>query len=92
MKKARLFLLVVMSAFFLFACQSGLTPGEGSTGDPPLIPHEVEATDNGSDCLDCHNGADDAAPVVPEWHATLLDCRQCHVPAVAGNDEFMPKY
>lgn len=92
MKKLQALLLLILSSFLLFACTQGLIPGEGSTGDPPLIPHEVEAADNGADCLGCHQDGDDGATKVPQWHATLVDCRQCHVPAVSGGAEFMPKY
>lgn len=72
--------------FALSACQtapqsSGLEVPKGSTGDPPLIPHEVEESDGGAECIGCHATGEMDAPVYPEWHATLVDCRQCHVPA-----------
>ena len=93
MKKFGVLLLVVLSVSVLFACSpASLTPGDGSTGDPPLIPHEVEEADNGADCLGCHADGDDGAPKVPKWHATLLDCRQCHVPVVDGIEPFKTNY
>jgi predicted CxxxxCH...CXXCH cytochrome family protein len=71
---------------------TGLVPDQTSTGDPPLIPHEVEASDNGEDCLACHKDGDDDAPKIPEWHATLTDCRQCHIPYVKNSDVFKTTY
>jgi len=68
----------------------GLAPG--STGNPPLIPHEVDAADSGEVCIGCHKTGEEGAPIYPEWHATLVDCRQCHVPAVAGDATFKPSY
>ena len=70
---------------------SGLVPDQASTGDPPLIPHEVEASDGGEECLGCHKEGDDA-PKMPEWHVTLTDCRQCHVPYVESSAVFKPQY
>ena len=69
----------------------GLVPDQASTGDPPLIPHEVEDSDGGEECLGCHKDGDDA-PKIPEWHATLTDCRQCHVPLVESSATFKPQY
>lgn len=63
---------------------SGLVPDGRSTGNPPLIPHEVDPADGGASCLECHKTGEMGAPIYPEWHATLVDCRQCHVPAVEG--------
>ena len=83
-----LFLVVVL----LSACQPGLTPGEGSTGDPPLISHTINDADTGADCLACHNDGKDGAPKNPTWHATLVDCRQCHVPVVKGVEPFKTHY
>jgi len=86
----------------LLACQSaapeppvadsGLVPAQGSTGNPPLIPHEVDAADGGEVCLECHRTGEGGAPKYPDWHATLVDCGQCHVAADAKVEPFMPKY
>lgn len=73
------------------SADSGLVPGQASTGNPPLIPHEVEASDGGEECLGCHKDGDDA-PKIPEWHATLTDCRQCHVPYVESSAVFKTQY
>jgi nitrate reductase cytochrome c-type subunit len=70
---------------------TGLVPEQASTGNPPLIPHEVEASDGGEECLGCHKDGVDA-PKIPDWHATLTDCRQCHVPYVESSDVFKPEY
>ena len=68
----------------------GLAPG--STGNPPLIPHEVDAADTGEVCIGCHKTGEMGAPKYPDWHATLVDCRQCHVPAEGTAQPFAPKY
>lgn len=68
----------------------GLAPG--STGNPPLIPHEVDAADSGDVCIGCHKTGENGAPKYPEWHATLVDCRQCHVPAAGTAKPFAPNY
>ncbi len=73
------------------SADSGLVPDQASTGDPPLIPHEVEASDGGEECLGCHKDGDDA-PMMPVWHATLTDCRQCHVPYVESSAIFKTPY
>ena len=70
---------------------TGLVPDQASTGQPPLIPHEVAQTDSGEECLDCHGSGDDA-PKVPDWHATLVDCQQCHVVEGEKISEFKTKY
>jgi nitrate reductase cytochrome c-type subunit len=33
---------------------TGLVPDQASTGNPPMIPHEVEESDGGEECLGCH--------------------------------------
>lgn len=70
---------------------TGLVPDQASTGEPPLIPHEVAQTDSGEECLGCH-GTGDEAPKIPEWHATLVDCQQCHVVESEQVSDFKPKY
>jgi nitrate reductase cytochrome c-type subunit len=70
---------------------TGLVPDLASTGNPPLIPHDVEESDGGEECLGCHKDGEDA-PKMPDWHATLTDCRQCHVPAVEGTTIFKTQY
>ncbi len=57
-------------------------------GAPPIIPHEIlDDQSYGADsCLNCHANGDFApifggfAPTTP--HPELINCRQCHVPAV----------
>ncbi len=89
-KFTSIMLFVCLSAvlFVVAGCQPGTTPNgqnsgltvpAGSTGNPPLIPHEVEASDGGESCIGCHKTGEMGAPVYPDWHATLTDCRQCHV-------------
>ncbi|PLX79958.1 MAG: hypothetical protein C0614_07535 [Desulfuromonas sp.] len=73
------------------SADSGLVPDQASTGDPPLIPHEVEASDGGEECLGCHEDGEDA-PKIPDWHAALTDCRQCHVPYVESSAIFKTPY
>lgn len=70
---------------------TGLVPGQASTGNPPLIPHEVDPSDGGEECLGCHKDGEDA-PKIPDWHETLTDCRQCHV--ITGEDmsDFKTQY
>jgi nitrate reductase cytochrome c-type subunit len=70
---------------------TGLVPDQASTGEPPLIPHEVEQTDSGEECLGCHGTGEDA-PKIPDWHATLVDCQQCHVVKGTQISNFKPKY
>lgn len=94
-------LAIGMFLMTLSACQtgmsgsqsadSGLVPDQASTGNPPLIPHEVDASDGGEECLGCHKDGDDA-PKIPDWHATLTDCRQCHVPYVESSAIFKTQY
>jgi len=98
MKRTLLLLLCCLIAFVLLAgcrCAAGkpesLVPAVGSTGDPPLIPHEVDAADGGDSCQECHRTGEGGAPIYPEWHATLSDCRQCHVPQVEV-EPFSPSY
>lgn len=73
------------------SADQGLVPDQASTGDPPLIPHEVEASDGGEECLGCHEDGE-MAPKIPDWHATLTDCRQCHVPYVESSAIFKTQY
>lgn len=105
MKRLNQFILlgtaVCLVLLTLSACQTtitgtqsadtGLVPDQASTGSPPLIPHEVDASDGGEECLGCHKDGDDA-PKMPEWHATLTDCRQCHVPYVESSAIFKTPY
>ena len=98
MKKMLLILVAGLLLTTLYACQSGtpaapaaakapdsgLVPDMRSTGNPPLIPHAVDAADSGEVCISCHKTGEMGAPIYPEWHATLVDCRQCHVPAAEG--------
>ena len=81
----------------LFACQTGLPPEAvvqpptvESTGNPPLIPHDVDDAEGGSVCLECHKTGSNGAPKYPAWHATLSDCKQCHVPAEGKAEPFKP--
>ncbi|GAB4172754.1 MAG: hypothetical protein Tsb0017_28420 [Geothermobacteraceae bacterium] len=80
------------------ACQpasqsAGLSVPTGSTGNPPLIPHEVDPADGGAECSACHAKGENGAPKYPAWHATLVDCLQCHVTeANQGIKPFKPKY
>jgi len=80
-------MLATCLLLILAACQpapkvvksdSGLVPPPGSTGNPPLIPHDVAADDGGATCLGCHRTGEGGAPVTP--HPQLVDCRQCHIP------------
>jgi len=71
---------------------SGLIPAPGSTGNPPLIPHDVDAADSGVDCLGCHKDGEDEAPKIPEWHAGLVDCRECHIRIDEESEPFEPHY
>jgi nitrate reductase cytochrome c-type subunit len=73
------------------AADTGLVPGQASTGNPPLIPHEVDPSDGGEECLGCHADGEDA-PKIPDWHATLTDCRQCHVTSDEAVSEFKTQY
>jgi nitrate reductase cytochrome c-type subunit len=70
---------------------TGLVPDQASTGNPPLIPHEVDPSDGGEECLGCHKDGEDA-PMIPDWHATLTDCRQCHVVSDETVSEFKTSY
>lgn len=94
--KRRLLLFCVWSIALMLigGCVSsqGLTPATGSTAQPPLIPHEVDAAAGGKDCLECHRGGAGGAPKYPVWHATLVDCSQCHVPQDATVKPFAPGY
>ncbi len=101
MKKFTWFLLfgfVLGLLLVMGGCQAGgpssagLAVPNGSTGDPPMIPHDVEASDGGASCIECHATGEMDAPVYPEWHATLTDCRQCHVVQDEAVQQFMPKY
>lgn len=93
-----LFICTLFGAVLLGGCHSGagapasLTPAEGSTASPPLIPHEVDAADGGDSCQECHRTGENGAPKYPEWHATLVDCRQCHVPQADGVSPFNTSY
>lgn len=92
MKNRIVFLQLLLVVALLSACQPGLTPGDGSTADPPLIPHAIADADTGVDCQVCHMSGSDGAPKNPEWHATQVDCRQCHVPVVSGVKPFKTQY
>lgn len=70
---------------------TGLVPDHTSTGNPPLIPHQVDPSDGGEECLGCHEDGEDA-PKIPDWHATLRDCRQCHVTSDQTVNEFKTQY
>jgi len=70
----------------------GLVPAPGSTGDPPLIPHDVDAADSGVACLECHRTGEGGAPRTPEWHAGLVDCRECHIRIDEEREPFEPHY
>lgn len=70
----------------------GLTPAPGSTAQPPLIPHEVDAAAGNSVCQECHRTGAEGAPPYPHWHATLVDCGQCHVPQEGQVQPFAPRY
>ncbi len=72
--------------------KAGLAVPEGSTGDPPMIPHEVAASDGGAECLECHKDGLDGAPKYPAWHDTLTDCRQCHALLDESAEAFKVKY
>lgn len=82
----------------LFACQpsapsaahASLTPAPGSTGNPPLIPHEIAANESGRDCLGCHRDGAGGAPVTP--HPQLVDCQQCHIAQQPNVKPFRPGY
>jgi len=98
MKKSLSFLFCCLVTFALLAgccCGVGapesLVPAAGSTGNPPLIPHDVDADAGGAVCLECHRTGEGGAPKYPEWHATLSDCLQCHVPQ-AEVAPFAPSY
>lgn len=103
-RRSQLFLVSLtlgLLVLILSACQAvvtadqsvdrGLVPDQTSTGNPPLIPHEVDASDGGEECLGCHKDGDDA-PMIPDWHATLTDCLQCHIPYVESNATFKTQY
>lgn len=95
-------LLALLLLSGLLACQPAVTtkPADsaeiglapGSTGNPPLIPHEVEATDDGDVCIGCHQTGENGAPKYPVWHAELVNCRQCHVPASGSAEPFKTSY
>ena len=80
----------------LAACQAPAPPGatlipaSGSTGDPPIIPHQVADADNGEECLACHRQGEGGAPKTP--HPWLVDCRQCHIPQQGEPGVFKPAY
>lgn len=85
----------------LFACQAGspamtagldLTPDMRSTGSPPLIPHDIDQYDSNDICLGCHQTGEMGAPKYPDWHATLVDCKQCHIPETAETKTFKTDY
>jgi len=46
-------------------------------GDPPVVPHKMEANASGEACLVCHLEGKNGAP--PSPHAVRIDCVQCHV-------------
>jgi len=50
-------------------------------GSPPPIPHSLQLRD---DCIACHAGPAAVAEIRVE-HASRGNCRQCHVPMVAGD-------
>lgn len=93
------YLLVLLCCLLMVAgvsaCRSSapvpLEPALGSTGNPPLIPHEIDADAGGAVCLECHRTGEGGAPKYPDWHATLVDCLQCHVPQ-ADVEPFAPTY
>jgi len=98
-------LLPAILAGYLFlalaACQpapktvmgdSGMVPAPGSTGNPPPIPHEVDPADSGIVCLGCHKNGEAGAPKTPEWHAGLVDCRECHIRIDEESAPFAPRY
>lgn len=89
-----LFLAVFVSLVLLSGCQSGqgLTPATGSTSQPPLIPHEVDPAGDNSLCQECHRTGEGGAPKYPAWHATLVDCQQCHVMQDEKVPPFAPGY
>jgi hypothetical protein len=70
---------------------NGLVADLASTGEPPLIPHEVDPSDGGEDCLGCHEGGEDA-PIITSWHETLTDCRQCQVVSNDAVSDFKVQY
>jgi len=74
------------------ARDSGLVPPPGSTGSPPPIPHDVDAADSGTVCLECHKTGEGGAPKTPEWHAGLVDCRECHIRLDEQAVPFAPRY
>ena len=94
MKRRQLFYALSLTLMLVGGCSSGqgLTPATGSTAQPPLIPHEVDAAAGGKDCLECHRNGDGGAPKYPDWHATLVDCSQCHVPQDTKAAPFAPSY
>lgn len=51
-------------------------------GSPNLIPHSVRSRSN---CLACHGGPGAIAELRTD-HPERVNCRQCHVPAVAEDD------
>jgi len=90
-----LFLCCILGFTLISGCRSGnggLTPATGSTAQPPLIPHEVDAAAGGAVCLECHRTGEGGAPKYPDWHAPLTDCSQCHVPQDATAAPFAPAY
>lgn len=72
------------------AANTGLAVPQGSTGNPPLIPHEVARDDGGETCLACHRNGDNDAPKTP--HPQLVDCRQCHIPGTGEVQPFKTSY
>ncbi|WP_146032921.1 hypothetical protein [Geothermobacter hydrogeniphilus] len=69
---------------------SSLSVPAGSTGNPPLIPHDVAADEGGDTCLGCHRDGDNGAPKTE--HPQYVDCRQCHIPGTGDVKPFSTSY
>ena len=56
---------------------------------PPLIPHRIKDTSDGTYCLECHGSGRKGAPVTP--HPERLTCTGCHILGEIPNKKLRKK-
>ena len=49
---------------------------ENAEGTPPMIPHRIKDTSDGTYCLGCHGTGKNGAPETP--HPERVSCTGCH--------------